>query len=302
MPVSQSEPDPGRGRALSDRIGDVAASLSPAQARVARLVGEAPSVIAFGTVAEVAAEAGTSPQTVLRLAARLGHEGFPGLQDEVRAELVARLPPAADRIRHRPGPDLPGEVRIADEHNLARSLDVDAATLDAVVGCVADEGRRVAVLAADSWVGVGALFAGHLAQLRDGVVVVDGPPPRVIRQVAALGEGDVLLVLDVRRYERWVLDAVEQAGAAGAVVVAVSDGPTSPLFASADHRFVVGVGSPGPFESATGVVALLHLLTTEVAARLREAARGRLDVVERAWAERDALVEEPSPRPPGAVG
>ena len=280
------------GRRLVERIGDVAGALPPAQARVARLLDEAPSVVAFGTVAEVASHADTSPQTVLRLAARLGHRGFPGLQDEVRAELVSRLPPAADRIRHRPGPDLPGEVRAADEHNLARSLDVDAALLTSVVELLADHGRRIGVLAADSWVGVGALFAGHLSQLRDEVVVVDGPAPRVIRQVTMLGAGDVLVVLDVRRYERWVLDAVEQAAAAGVVIVAVSDGPTSPLFALAVHRFVVGVGSPGPFESATGVVALLHLLSTETAARLRTAAGGRLDAVETAWADRDALIDD----------
>ncbi len=276
---------------LRDRIAAVAAVLSPAQASVARLVDEAPSVVAFGTVAAVAEEAGTSPQTVLRLAARLGHDGFPGLQDEVRRELVARLPPAASRIRQRPGADLRGEVAAADAANLAVSLDVDPGAVTAAVDLLADVGRSVAVLAADSWVGVGALFAGHLSQLRDDVRVLDGPVPRVARQIAMLGADDVVIALDVRRYERWVIEAAEQAVANGVELLAVSDGPTSPLFAAAAHRFVVGVGSPGPFESATGVVALLHLLVTETAARLRDDVGGRLDAVERAWLDRGALLD-----------
>ncbi len=276
---------------LRDRIAAVAAVLSPAQASVARLVDEAPSVVAFGTVAAVAEEAGTSPQTVLRLAARLGHDGFPGLQDEVRRELVARLPPAASRIRQRPGADLRGEVAAADAANLAVSLDVDPGAVTAAVDLLADVGRSVAVLAADSWVGVGALFAGHLSQLRDDVRVLDGPVPRVARQIAMLGADDVVIALDVRRYERWVIEAAEQAAANGVELLAVSDGPTSPLFAAAAHRFVVGVGSPGPFESATGIVALLHLLVTETAARLRDDAGGRLDAVERAWLDRGALLD-----------
>ena len=187
----------GRRRAhpLRDRIAEIAPALSPGQTKVARLVEDAPSVIAFGTVAEVASEAETSPQTVLRLAARLGHDGFAGLQSEVRGELVARLPPAAARIRQRPGSDLPGEVQAADEHNLGVSLDLDPATLVAVVDLLADPDREVAVLAADSWVGVGTLFAGHLSQLRDGVRVLDGPVPRVARQIAMLGAHDVVVAL-----------------------------------------------------------------------------------------------------------
>lgn len=282
-------PSPSGTDGLAERIARVAAELPPAQARVARVIGDAPNVIAFGTVAEVAAESDTSAQTVLRLATRLGHDGFPGLQDEVRAELVSRLPTAADRIRHRPGPDLAGEVATADARNVTLSLDVDVELVDAVVTLLADADRSVGVLAADSWVGVGALFAGHLSQLRDGVRVLDGPSPRVARQVAMLGPGDVLVALDVRRYERWVLAAVDQAHQAGVTVVAVSDGATSPLSAKAEHRFVAGVASPGPFESATGVVALLHLLTTETAARLRDSAGSRLDAVERAWTTSDAF-------------
>lgn len=279
-------------RPLRDRIAEIATSLSPAQGRVARLVDEAPSVVAFGTVAEVAREAGTSPQTVLRLAGRLGHSGFPGLQDEVRDALVARLPPAAARIRQRPGTDLRGEVMVADEANLAVSLDIDEADVTAVVDLLTDVDRVVGVLAADSWVGVGGLFAGHLSQLRDHVRVIDGPVPRVARQIAMLGPGNIVIALDVRRYERWVVDAAAQAVANGAALVAVSDGPTSPLFGPASHRFVVGVGSPGPFESATGVVALLHLLVTATAARLRDDAGGRLDAVEQAWIERNALLDD----------
>ena len=280
-----------RQRSLADRIAEVAGSLPPAQARVARLLAEAPNVVAFGTVAEVAAEAATSAQTVLRLAGRLGHPGFPGLQDEVRAELVARLPPAADRIRRPPGPDLPGEVRTAEQGNVTRSLDVDGDELDAVVRLLGDTGRRVSVVAAESWTGVAELFAGHLGHLRDGVSVIGGPPPRVVRELANLSPTDVLVATDVRRYERWVLDAAEQAAGRGATIVTVTDGPTSPLSALSHHRFVVSVDSPGPFESATGVVALLHLLVTGVAAQLRSTVQGRLDAVEAAWAERGSLLD-----------
>lgn len=278
-------------RELRDRISAVSGALSPAQTRVARLVDDAPAVIAFGTVAEVATEADTSPQTVLRFASRIGHSGFPELQDEVRAELLARLPPAARRIRERPGSDLRGEVLAADRDNLERSLDQPAAVMESVTALLADERRDVSIVVADSWAGVGQLLADQLGQLRDGVRLVAGNPTRVVRDVSRLDTSSVLVALDVRRYERWVIDAVEQARAADATVIGVSDGSTSPLLGLADHRLVVGVGSPSPFESAAGVVALLHLVVTEVAARLRRRATVRLDAAERAWTERNTLLE-----------
>lgn len=270
------------GDDLDDRIRTLAADLTPAQAAVARLVSEAPSVVAFGTVAEVAAEASTSPQTVLRLAVRLGHDGFGGLQDEVRSRLVADLPPAAARIRQRVGSDLPAEVLAADEANIAVSLDVDASRLDAAVDALL-AAPQIGVVAPDSWAGIGALLAGHLTQLRPGVIAVDGPPPRVARTIAGFGPDDVVVAVDVRRYERWVVEAVAQATAGGATVIAVSDGPTSPLFGAAAHRFTVGVAGPGPFESAAGLVSLFHLLVTAVAARTGPAATARLDAIEAAW-------------------
>lgn len=277
--------------ALRDRIASVSASLSPAQRRVARLVDASPDVIAFGTVAEVADASGTSPQTVLRLAARLGHSGFPDLQGEVRTELVARLPPAAARIRRPPGDDVVAEVAAADAGNVSVSLDVDADLLRGVGELLATAGR-VAVVAAESWRGVGQLLVDHLCQLRPDVELIDGPPSRVVRQIAYLTSDDALVALDVRRYERWVLDAVRQASAGAVPIVGISDGPTSPIFASVRHRLVVGVASPSPFESATGVVALLHLVVTEVAAQRRDEARDRLDATEAAWADADALVDD----------
>lgn len=264
--------------------------MSPAQSRVARLVTDAPAVIAFGSIAAVAHEADTSPQTVLRFVARVGHSGYSSFQAEVRDAFIAQLPPAAARIRHAPAGDLVSEVTGADEYNVASALAVDRGVVDAAVGALA-EAPQIGVIAAESWLGVGSLFAGQLSQLRPGVAVIDGPVPRVAHQVAVMDPGSVIVALDVRRYERWVLDAVTQAADAGMTIIAASDGPTSPLFARAGLRFVVGVASPGPFESATGIVALLHLLATEAAAYLQAQAQPRLDAAEAAWLARDALID-----------
>ena len=85
---------------VAERITESGTNLTPAERRVADVVLQRPQLVAFGTVAELASEAGSGAATVVRLAAKLGFDGFTSLQDAVQAELAHRLRPPA--LRHRP--------------------------------------------------------------------------------------------------------------------------------------------------------------------------------------------------------
>ena len=101
----------------------------------------------------------------------------------------------------------------------------------------------------------------------------------------------MLVAIDLRRYERWVVAATASAAAAGAAIIAISDGPLSPLSAHAEVSFNVAADSAGPFDSHVGTLALTNALVAGVAARRRAAATHRLDRIEAAWREADALVD-----------
>ena len=94
-----------------------------------------------------------------------------------------------------------------------------------------------------------------------------------------------------RRYERWVLEAFEQAKGAGLTIVALTDGVLSPLAMGSHHSFAISAASVSPFDSHVGTLALANALTTGVAARLRRPATDRLDRVESAWRTADALTD-----------
>jgi DNA-binding MurR/RpiR family transcriptional regulator len=149
----------------------------------------------------------------------------------------------------------------------------------------------VAVLSGDASRGVADLFVAQLALLRPGVTLLDGPDTRVARQVAELRRGDTVVAIDLRRYERWVLATAERAAAAGMVIVALTDSTLSPLARLADVTFVVRAEGAGPFDSHVGTLALVNALAAGAAARLRRSAAARLDAVEAAWRDADALVE-----------
>jgi DNA-binding MurR/RpiR family transcriptional regulator len=267
--------------------------LSPAEKQVAEVVLRDPEAVAFGTVARVAERAGTSGASVVRLATRLGFPGFSGLQAAVQAAIGQQLRPAAERIRGEHGSEVVRRTLQAELDNVQRTLTaVDAASFTSAVRLLADRTRRVVVVAGDAESGVGAMFATGLSLVRDGVDQATGSDVAVARQMATCGADTVVVAVDLRRYERWVVEHVTRAVDAGATAVAVTDSLLSPLAAQATVTFTVAAEGAGVFDSHVGTLALTNALVTGTAARLRRSAAERLDAVETAWRSARALVED----------
>lgn len=282
---------------LEGRIAGAAARLTPAERRVAAVVLDDRAAVAFGTVADVKARAGVGAATVVRLATKLGFDGFSSLQAAVRAELSTTLASvsASDRIRQPAERHVVERVRAAALDNLDLTLTgLDRRAFAAAVRLLARRSAHVAVLSGDGSSGIADVLAHHLALLRPGVERVDGSPVAVARALAHLGRGDVAVALDVRRYDRWLLDAAGRVARAGADVVVVTDSRLSPLAAHATHAFAVATGGPGPFDSHLGALALVEALLAGVAAALRAPATGRLGAIERAWRDAGVLAGDTS--------
>ena len=136
------------------------------------------------------------------------------------------------------------------------------------------------MLAGDAERGVATQFATDLAALRPGVVMIAGSDVTVRRQLATTEAGATLLVIDLRRYERWLLDAFAQGKGAGHTIVALTDGLLSPLAMGAHHTFTISAGSVSPFDSHVGTLALCDLFVATTAERLKDSAAERLQRVE----------------------
>ncbi len=275
-----------RGVRVAERIGEQGSSLTTAERRVAEVVLARPQLVAFGTVAELAAAAGAGAATVVRLSTKLGFDGFTALQAAVQGELAAQLRPAAERIREPSSADLAARHQQIESANVQASLGaVSPELLARVVDHLARPTARVFVLSGDASRGVATQFVGDLSSLRDDVALIDGNPIAVHRQVALLHASDVLVTLDLRRYERWVVDATRAAKEAGVWSVALTDSVLSPLAQVADQTVVLAAGGSGPFDSHTGTLAVFNLFVASVADAMRAQATERLDRLEVVWRE-----------------
>jgi DNA-binding MurR/RpiR family transcriptional regulator len=131
-------------------------------------------------------------------------------------------------------------------------------------------------------------LADELAVLRPGVELVWGSPMATAAALAGLEARDVVVAVDLRRYDSALLDAVSVAGG-GASIIAVTDGVLSPLAERAAVAFAVAGEGAGPFDSHIGALALFNALLAGVATRLRTSATKRIDAIESAWATVGAL-------------
>jgi DNA-binding MurR/RpiR family transcriptional regulator len=271
---------------LSQLIAAAGDRLTPTERRIAEAVVAEPTLLAFGTVSDLAESVGTSRPSIVRFATKLGFDGYPHLQDYVRRDLATQLSRPSVRIRRGP-----------EEHQVRRAVEqsidsVFAATDSGRLGDLAAPitvAERVWVLSGEtSRAGAHALVSG-LSMIRPGVRLLE--ERNLGRDLADTDAGDLLVVIDFPRYRTAVVRAAQVLAASGGQLVAITDGPLSPLTQVTDLWCAVDVPAIGPFDSSLPAVALAELLVMEVAKRLQEGATARIDRTEDMWAATETFYE-----------
>jgi len=264
-----------------DLVAAVSGELTPAERRIAEAVLAEPTLLAFGTVSDLASRIGTSRPTIVRFANKLGFKGYTQLQRHVRSDLSHRLARPSERIRHEQG-NSPG-ARAAINNALASVFEaVDGERLGELTAPIL-RAERVWILSGEtSQAGARKLHSG-LSIVRPGVRLLD---ERTFGADACdVGPRDAAVVMDFFRYRRRVTEAARLLSQSGATIVAITDSPLSPLVELADTWCEIEVPAVGPFDSSVPAVAIVELLVARVARDLHDQATARIDRIEALWEE-----------------
>ena len=269
-----------------DLVAAVSRELTPTERRIAEAVLAEPTLLAFGTVSDLAGRVGTSRPSIVRFATKLGFEGYTQLQQHVRSDLSHRLSRPSERIRSDGEQALPARELIDD----AISSVFDALEGDRLAKLVEPVVRaeKVWILSGEiSQAGARALHSG-LSMVRPGVRALE--EQSFGSDLSDAGPRDTAVVFDFIRYRRQVADTTRVLADSGVTVVAITDSPLSPLVELADTWFQIEVPAIGPFDSSVPVVALCELLVAQVAKELHEDATNRIDRIEALWEETEAFL------------
>jgi DNA-binding MurR/RpiR family transcriptional regulator len=266
---------------VADRLRLRLGELTHAERKVARALMADYPVGGLEPVARLAAAAGVSPPTVIRLVAKLEFDGYPDFQQSLKSEVSARLSSPLQMHAERPGARrggaLPNSERLLCDGIRSSFAHLPPAEFEQAVKLLADSRRSVTLAGGRFSTMLAEYLATHLRILRPRVQMLSAAGPDRVTGLLDVGRRDVFVAFDYRRYQHDTVRLALTAKQQGAVLIAFTDPYLSPLAARADVILTSSVQSPSPFDALTPAMALVETIIAALVDRLGDAPRARME-------------------------
>jgi DNA-binding MurR/RpiR family transcriptional regulator len=274
--------------ALAELIDDLrrrADELSPAEARLAGHLVEHPDQWGYLPSTELAGRLGVHRSTVVRFAQRLGHTGYPELQEAVRAAYLRSVSQDGRLAIAVPGAPHDGVVQAVyerEQRNLQQTYArLDTAALEASAETLA-RARRVVVVGRRFSHAIAAHVSMALQTMRPDVRLAPEPGGSTVDALFDLGPNDAALVVSLKRHSPEIRRTVRFLASLEVPTTLLTDASPVTGMPASVKLLQAHIGSPSMLDSFTSLTSVSHTLLTLVSARLPEAER-RLREVEDAW-------------------
>jgi len=234
----QARPDQGPDIGILVTIRSLLPNLAPVERRVAQAVLDDPQGVAWRSISELARTCGTSATSVVRFCRAIGLRGYPDLRLALAGAVARDDVTSVTTAAHDIAPDddaatITKKIAYADARAVTDTANhLDIATLVQVTEALAKAGRI------DIY-GVGASgFVALDLQMklqRIGRPAFAWPDPHMAISSASLrGAGDVAIGLSHTGTTVDTIDVLREARSHGALTVAVTNFPWSPITEVAD--------------------------------------------------------------------
>ncbi len=262
--------------------------LTPTERRIAEIVTAEPTLLAFGTVTDLARRVGTSRPSIVRFAHKLGFDGYTHLQESVRRGLSQQLFRPSDRIRLEDSSASPARRALAEA--ISGVFDVIDDDRLATLAAPITQAETVWIISGEtSRAGAHALASG-LAILRPSVHLIRDHSTGV--DFAGTGPQDCAVIFDFFRYKRQTLRTAHLLVDLAVQIVAITDSPLSPLAALTPTWCGLQVPAVGPMDSSIPAVAVAELIVAQVAHTLHDDATDRIDIIEELWEKTETFLPD----------
>ena len=279
---------------MIDRLNQSGKRLSKGHRKIAQYIVEHYEKAVFMTASKLGESVGVSESTVVRFASAMGYEGYPQLQRSLQ-ELVSHRLTANQRFEMSTEIDpreALGVVLKSDMQNLRATMEqMDAAVFEEVVNRLLNA-RAIYVMGLRSAAPLAQFMGYYLNYIFDNVHLVSSGATDVFEEISKLKENDVLVGISFPRYSTRTLEAMRFAKRCGAQVVAITDGPMSPLADMADATLTARTDMASFVDSLAAPLSLINALLVALGLHRREALKDHFRQLESIWETYEVYLEE----------
>lgn len=267
------------------------AHYSKGQRRISKYILENYDKAAFMTAGKLGTTVGISESTVVRFAAELGYDGYPGmrkaLQEMIRNRLtsVQRIEVAKDMIN---GTNVLKAVLTSDIEKLQKTVEeINTDSFDAAVDAIINA-NHVYIVGMRSSAALSNFMGYYLNLLRDNVHLLhDTAVSEVYEQVIRIKKGDVFIGMSYPRYSSCTVKAMRFAKEAGATTISLTDGETSPLVKISDITLYARSDMVSFLDSLIAPLSLINALIVSIGLRSEEVLSDTFKRLETVWSENE---------------
>lgn len=279
---------------MIDRLNQSGKRLSKGHRKIAQYIVEHYDKAVFMTANRLGESVGVSESTVVRFASAMGYEGYPQLQRSLQ-ELVSHRLTANQRFEMSTEMD-PREaldvVLKTDMQNLRATMEqMDSDVFEDVVKRLLSA-RAIYVMGLRSAAPLAQFMGYYLNYIFDQVHLVSSGATDVFEEISKLQENDVLIGISFPRYSTRTLEAMRFAKRCGAQVVAITDGPMSPLANIADATLTARTDMASFVDSLAAPLSLLNALLVALGLHRKEALTQHFRQLESIWETYEVYLEE----------
>lgn len=261
--------------------------LSKGHRRIVEYIIEHYDKAVFMTASKLGEKVGVSESTVVRFASALGYEGYPQLQRALQ-ELVRHRLTASQRfemVRSVDQDEVLRTVLKADMQNLRNTIEeVDYEAFHQVIEMLLNA-RNIYIMGIRSAAPLAQFMGYYLHFIFDNVRVVGENTNDVFEQISRINAKDVLFGISFPRYSRRTLNAMAFAKERGAQVVALTDGPRSPLREVSSICMTARTDMASFVDSLAAPLSLINALIVALGLRRKEQLSEHFQFMEGIWEE-----------------
>lgn len=272
-------------------IGAVSDSLTQSERKLATALLSNYPFAGLLNIQELAEEAGVSPASISRFTAKLGLDGYADMQrklvDELRSGDVSPVD-LHDRTTRIEGSFLPGFLARAAAQIESAGDAITDAQFNRITALMSDQKRRVFAMGGRISDTIARHLTFHLSQSREGVEHISRDPESWPAHLLRMEPGDVVLLVDFRRYEHALERLAEVMAQKRVKIVLLTDSWISPIKNYAAEVLAVPIETGTVWDSYAAPLAIVEALVASIAEQNWDQTRERIEL----WDATRALTTE----------